>query len=126
MKNINNNSMLFKHRLDTDGKNCKEETRCIVFLLKLLLQFCHLCHQPDPANTTTLCGPMISIETKFQKCQGNNLCTSQPLLLNKIPAGNLLLSLAILCVGTSIKKTLLVLRHMNVALYNKSQHYCLN
>lgn len=38
-------------------------------------------------------------------------------MLGKFPAGNLLLTFAILCSGTSINKILLVFRHMGVLVY---------
>ena len=66
---------------------------------------------------------MVSVETKCNKCQGIKVWNSQPLILNRIPAGNLLLSLAMLCAGASIKKSLLVLRHMNMVIYNESTYY---
>jgi solute carrier family 8 (sodium/calcium exchanger) len=49
--------------------------------------------------------------------------SSQPLLLGKFPAGNILLSFAILCAGASVKKVLLVLKHINILVYNESTYY---
>jgi len=96
-----------------------------VFLSKLLLlfQFCHLCRHPDPSVTTMQCGTMITIEAKCKNCEKNNTWSSQPLLLGKFPAGNILLSFAILCAGASVKKVLLVLKHINVLIYNESTYY---
>lgn len=48
-----------------------------------------------------------------------NKWQSQPFLLGKFPAGNLLLSFATLCAGASITKILLVLKHMGVLVYHK-------
>ena len=112
-------------RLDTEGKDCREQPKCIVFLSKLLLlfQFCHLCHHPNPSVSTCQTGTMITVVTRCPKCQQSNTWTSQPLLLGKFPAGNILLSFAILCAGASVKKVLLVLKHINVLVYNESTYY---
>lgn len=45
------------------------------------------------------------------------------MLLGKFPAGNILLSFAILCAGASVKKVLLVLKHINILVYNESTYY---
>lgn len=44
--------------------------------------------------------------------------SSQPLVLGKYPAGNILLSFAVLMAWASITKVLLVLKHMGLAVYN--------
>ena len=43
---------------------------------------------------------------------------SQPLVLSRYPAGNILLSYAILMAGGSVAKVLLVCRHMGLAVYS--------
>jgi hypothetical protein len=53
---------------------------------------------------------MITVETRCHNSLKSNVWTSQPLLLGKFAAGNLLLSFGILCAGAPIKKVLLVLK----------------
>lgn len=112
-------------RLEIEGKDCREEPKGIVFLSKLMLlfQFCHLCRSPNPDVTTSQSGTMISVQTKCKECQQSSSWSSQPMLLGKFPAGNLLLSFAILCAGASVKKVLLVLKHINILVYNESTYY---
>ncbi|KAK3739212.1 hypothetical protein QZH41_018866 [Actinostola sp. cb2023] len=112
-------------RLDISGKDLREEPKGIVFLSKLLLlfQFCHLCLSPNPNISVTQSGTLISIDAMCKKCGRTNNWKSQPLLLGKFPAGNLLLSFAILCAGASAKKVMLVLKHMGVLVYNESTFY---
>ena len=43
---------------------------------------------------------------------------SQPLLLGKYPAGNILLRFAILIAGASVSKIFLVFKHMKLCMYN--------
>ena len=43
---------------------------------------------------------------------------SQPLLLGKYPAGNILLSFTILMAGASVSKIFLVFKHMKLCMYN--------
>lgn len=66
---------------------------------------------------------MITVTTKCSKCQNVYTWSSQPMLLGRFPACNLLLSFSILCAGASVKKMLLVLKHMNVLIYNESTYY---
>lgn len=44
-------------------------------------------------------------------------------MLMTFPAGNLLLSFAMLCAGASIKKVLLVFKHMNIIAYREATYY---
>ena len=48
---------------------------------------------------------------------------SQPLLLGRHPAGNLLLSFAILMAGASLSKVLLVLKHMGMSIYSAHTYF---
>lgn len=45
------------------------------------------------------------------------------MILSHYPAGNLLLSYAVLLAGTSIKKVLLVFKHMGVITYHETTYY---
>lgn len=89
----------------------------------MLFKFCHLCLSPNPSVSTVQTGTMITVSTKCKKCDGIYKWNSQPMLLGKFPACNLLLSFSILCAGASVKKVLLVLQHMNVLIYNQSTYY---
>jgi hypothetical protein len=44
-------------------------------------------------------------------------------MLGKFAAGNLLLSFGILCAGASVKKILLVFKHINLLVYQEAIYY---
>jgi len=116
---------LLYYRLDTQGKNVREEPKGIVFLSKLLLlfQYCHLCFFNKPKVAVTQTGTMLTIVSECSKCGETFTWKSQPDLLGKFPAGNLLLSFAVLCAGASIRKVLLVFRHMGLLVYHEPTYY---
>ena len=97
----------------------------IVFLSKLMLlfEFCHLCLFPNPKVAVTQTGTMLSIVTECSKCGETYTWKSQPDLMGRFPAGNLLLSFAVLCAGASIRKVLLVFRHMGVLAFHEPTYY---
>ena len=111
--------------MNTEGKDYREQPKGIVFLshLLLLFNFCHICQGPEPFVTTSQTGTMLTVSTKCKKCEQTFTWSSQPMLLGRFPACNLLLSFAILCAGASVKKMLQVLRYMNVLIYNESTYY---
>lgn len=78
---------------------------------------------PNPEVTSSQTGTLITIETKCNACKEIFTWKSQPFLLGKFPAGNLLLSFAVLCAGASIKKVLMVFQHMGVLVYNEPTYY---
>lgn len=78
---------------------------------------------PNPEVTSSQTGTLITIETKCNACKEIFTWKSQPFLLGKFPAGNLLLSFAVLCAGASIKKVLTVFQHMGVLVYNEPTYY---
>ncbi|KXJ09634.1 hypothetical protein AC249_AIPGENE2225 [Exaiptasia diaphana] len=110
--------------LDLKGKDIREEPKGLVFLSKLLLlfKFCHFCFATGPKLEVSQTGTMLTIDSTCQKCKQTFTWTSQPLLL-KFPAGNLLLSFAILTAGASVRKIMMVLRHINVLVYNECTYY---
>ena len=112
-------------RLEWTGKNPREEPKGIVFLSKLLLLFqqCHLCFSANPALSVTQTGTMMTIQSSCSRCSGTFIWQSQPYLLVKFPAGNLLLSFAILCAGASVNKVLLVFRYMGMLIYSQPTYY---
>ena len=60
---------------------------------------------------------MVTATQHCMKCKQSYEWQSQPTVHGKIPAGNLLLSFAILMAGASISKTLLIFRHMGLSVY---------
>ena len=115
----------FYNRVGIAEKDEREEPKGIVFLSKLLLlfQYCHICFTPNPEVMSSQTGTLLTIETKCSKCKEIFIWKSQPFLLGKFPDGNLLLSFTVLCAGASIKKVLLVFRHMGILVYNEPTYY---
>lgn len=66
---------------------------------------------------------MLTIESECSKCGETYTWKSQPDFLGKFPAGNILLSFAVLCAGASIRKVLLVFRHMGLLVYHEPTYY---
>lgn len=109
--------------LRCEGKNYREEPKGIVFLSKLLILFqtCHWCFASNPLLSMSQSGTMLTIKSTCSHCNEVFTWTSQPYMLGKFPAGDLLLSFAILCSGASIKKILLVFQHMDVLMFTSIQ-----
>ena len=91
-------------RLNCKGKTFREEPKAIVFLSKLLMLFqaCHLCFAKNPLLSVAQSGTMLTITSTCSQRKESISWTSQPYMLGKFPAENLLLSFAILCSGASI------------------------
>ena len=111
--------------LTSDGKNAMEEPKGIVFLSNLLLLFtsCHFCLAPNPVNTVKSTGTMFSVHSRCRACNKTKIWKSQPFLLRKFPAANLLLSFGILCAGASASKVLLVFKHIGLACFSEGHYY---
>lgn len=64
---------------------------------------------------------MVQWLTVYQDCRSCGAKSfewkSQPLIVGKYPAGNILLSFAILMAGASVTKVLLVCRHLGLSVY---------
>ena len=66
---------------------------------------------------------MLTIRSTCSQCKKVFTWNSQPFMLGKFPAGNLLLSFSILCSGASINKILLVFRQMGVLVYHYPTYF---
>ena len=91
--------------------------------LLLLFQHCHLCFSANPALSVTQTGTMLTIQSSCSRCSDTFILQSRPYLIGKFPAGNLLLSFAILCAGASVNIVLLVFRHMGMLIYSQPTCY---
>ena len=63
-------------------------------------------------------GTAVCVEQECSHCMNTFQWNSQPLILSKYPAGNILLSFAVLVSGASISKILLVFRHLGLSVYH--------
>lgn len=84
-------------------------------LLNLFNLFCFKCKQGKPVVTMTRNGSMVTVLQTCRNCGQSFQWKSQPLILGRYPAGNILLSSAVLLAGASISKILLVFKHMGLS-----------
>ena len=82
--------------------------------LLTLFQFCIKCQLPTPSITKLVNGTFIRIKQWCQNCEAERIWDSQP-FINNIPAGNLLLSSAILLTGSLPERSLRVLQTVGCA-----------
>jgi len=97
------------------------EPKFIVFysrLLSIFSLFCFNCKGDKPSISMTTNGTMVTVTQSCSRCVRGFIWHSQPLVLGKFPAGNVLLSFAVLMAGASISKILLVFRHMGLCVYS--------
>lgn len=90
-------------------------------LQSLFLMFCFRCKTAKPKVVMKQTGTMVTVLQYCSHCEGNPFTwRSQPYppLFKRYPAGNVLLSFAVLLAGASISKVLLVFRHMGISVYN--------
>lgn len=66
---------------------------------------------------------MLTIQSSCSSCTNTFIWQTQPYLLGRFPAGNLLLSFAILCAGASVNKVILVFKHMGMLVYHHPTYY---
>jgi len=86
-------------------------------LLSLFSLFCFKCRQGNPLVTMTRNGTMVTVCQNCKNCGQTFQWKSQPLVLARYPAGNILLSSAVLLAGASISKVLLIFKHMGLSVY---------
>jgi len=95
------------------------EPKFIVFyqmLLNLVNLFCFNCKWDGPIASMKRDGTM-TVTQSCTNCNEKSVWRSQSLVLGKYPAGNILLSFAVLMAGASINKILLVFRHTGLHAY---------
>ena len=86
-------------------------------LVSLFSMFCFNCHHPSPGVTVKRCGTMATVIQTCDLCGPNKsfYWKSQPFILGRHPAGNVMLSFSILMAGVNITKVLLMFRHMKLS-----------
>jgi len=102
------------------GTPCHDEPKFIVFysaLMTVFSLFCFICKTNNPKVSMDSCGTMVTVTQHCQSCKKNFKWRSQPFILGRYPAGNVILSLAVLMAGASISKVLLVFKHMGISVY---------
>ena len=85
-------------------------------LISLFSLFCFKCKAQSPSVNVKVHGTIAIVEQTCKLCKGYTW-RSQPLVLGKYPASNILLSFATLISGSSISKVLLLFRHMGLKIY---------
>lgn len=85
--------------------------------------FCFLYRKGKPKVTVTRSGTMAVLSQNCRECGRCFQWRSQPLVLGKYPAGNILLSFGILMVGASVSRVMLVLRHMGLAVFSLKTYF---
>lgn len=113
-------SLLFFHRVEADIPT-EDEPKFIVFysmLVSLFTLFCFNCKASSPSCTVKVNGTMATVRQSCKICSGSYVWRSQPLVFGKYPAGNILLSFAILMSGSSLSKVLLLFKHMGLQVYS--------
>lgn len=96
------------------------EPKFILFyrmLLNLFTLFCFNCKWDGPTTSMKQDGTMVTVTQSCANCNQKFVWRSQPLVLGKYPAGNILLSFAVLMAGASINRILLVFQHMGLCAY---------
>ena len=92
-------------------------------LLHLFTLFCFKCKESSPTARMKQDGTMVTVTQSCSKCHDNYIWKSQPTVLGKYPAGNILLSFAVLMAGASINKILLVFHHMGLHVYSARTYF---
>jgi len=99
-----------------------EEPKFLVFytmLLNLFTVFCFHCKMGKPKVVMKKNGTMVTVVQTCNNCSnGPFIWRSQPYVLGRYPAGNILFSFAVLMAGASISKVLLVCKHMGMSVYS--------
>ena len=94
-----------------------DEPKFIVFygMLMMLFQlFCFNCKSSSPSVEVRRTGSMATVIQSCKQCKKEYRWRSQPLLFGKVPAGNLMMSLAILTSGVNISQVFLMFKHLGL------------
>ena len=83
-----------------------------------LFEVCPLCTEPATAEVSKIIGTLIHVTQKCANCSYCRVWRSQP-NIKKMPAGNLLLSAAILYSGSMISQTLRMLKILRVECFSR-------
>ena len=112
-----NNITYYWHLRDDTEDPPENEVKFLVFRshLSSLFTVCRSCHQLCSGEVAQQMGTFISIKQSCSHCDHEWLWNSQPFIKNK-PAGNILISAAILFSGSTPAKVLNFLNCLNVAL----------
>ena len=87
-------------------------------LLNLFLLFCFNCKAENPQVTMRQNGTMVTVMQQCRKCKAFFWNSQSYMPHGKYPAGNILLSLAVLMVGASVSKVLLLFPHLGLCCYS--------
>ena len=107
-------------RVDSDTPGY-DEPKFIMFysmLLQLFTMFCFNCKGNSPKATMRQCGTLVKVLQTCSQCHQEYSWKSQPTVLGKFPAGNILLSFGVLVAGASMSKVLPVFHHMELCGYS--------
>ena len=101
-----------------------DEIKYIVFRSSLLELFTHFpsCHNACTGEVAYVQGTFIAVKQQCSHCEHQRQWTSQP-HIKDTPAGNILLSAAILFSGATPGKVLRMLNHMKVACFTDRTFY---
>ncbi|XP_033127102.1 uncharacterized protein LOC117124881 [Anneissia japonica] len=107
-----------------DFELANQEAMCVVFqsMLMALFALCQVCGRKGAKAATTFIGTLIIVNQSCSVCGGTFRWLSQP-YISSIPAGNLLLSAAILFSGALPSKVLKVLRFWGVKSYERHTYF---
>ena len=117
--------LTFTHSIEPDTLP-QDEPKFVVFysmLVSLFSMFCFNCREGSPEVVMKQNGTMVTVVQRCIKCSGTFQWRSQPLVLGRYPAGNILLSFGILMAGASISKVLLVFKHMGLCAYSARTYF---
>ena len=82
--------------------------------MAIFKQFCFHCKADKPNVEIRQTGSMATVIQSCRQCRKEYKWKSQPLLFGKVPAGNLMMSLAILTSGVSISQVFLMFKHLGL------------
>ena len=92
-------------------------------LLQLFSLFCFHCNGGSPHLSVTKNGTMVTVIQDCAKCGRKFKWNSQPLILGRFPAGNILLSFSTLMAGVSLSKVLLMMRHFGMSMISARTYF---